>query len=460
MSVDVEHIRVCRRCPSLACSGRLKAITSLISECRKCQKVLINQQSPLEAKAIPDTIKESSEHLAGELGSEPTAPSKMGALWDSAALPTSHAKFQALRSRLAADFVRFCLQKTEDFQTREDVFDEDVFAGEEDISRNPPLQPPTIERWSDRNGYSESDPERFSARSGRQMLHISEELAEEMRGVALACQQEACARKAVAEKRRIGSEIEKEEIMPYRRINARVETRHRTVSELLTEGETKQLVDALGNNINVEELDEDGNSPLGIAIFVGNSMMVDFLLELGADPLIPSHGHTDMLQAAVVYGYDSILFSLLTRLVSCIELDAASKKPPLPHGRLVEVLHEALATATAQHRLLEVKLLLFFGADPFSAGSSRSSLYGTAYGIALRQAETDIIASFLLKAISVNYLDLIEVWATVNSIVDGTTSRLQNLITSSHQDSQFLCLSYDILSRAAVAPVPIEAWQD
>jgi len=439
MSVDVEHIRVCRRCPSLACSGRLKAITSLISECRKCQKVLINQQSPLEAKAIPDTIKESSEHLAGELGSEPTAPSKMGALWDSAALPTSHAKFQALRSRLAADFVRFCLQKTEDFQTREDVFDEDVFAGEEDISRNP---------------------ERFSARSGRQMLHISEELAEEMRGVALACQQEACARKAVAEKRRIGSEIEKEEIMPYRRINARVETRHRTVSELLTEGETKQLVDALGNNINVEELDEDGNSPLGIAIFVGNSMMVDFLLELGADPLIPSHGHTDMLQAAVVYGYDSILFSLLTRLVSCIELDAASKKPPLPHGRLVEVLHEALATATAQHRLLEVKLLLFFGADPFSAGSSRSSLYGTAYGIALRQAETDIIASFLLKAISVNYLDLIEVWATVNSIVDGTTSRLQNLITSSHQDSQFLCLSYDILSRAAVAPVPIEAWQD
>ena len=404
MSVDVEHIRVCRRCPSLACSGRLKAITSSILECRKCQKVLINQQSPLQAKAIADTIKESSEHLAGELGSGPTAPSKMEALWDSVALPTSHAKFQALRSQLAADFVSFCAQKTKDFQTLEDVF-----AGEGDISWNPLLQPPTIERMSDRNGYSESDLERFSARSGRQMLHISEQLAKEMRGVALACQQESRARKAVAEKRRIGSEIEKEEIMPYRRINAQVETRHRTVSELLTEGETKQLAGAIGNNIDIEELDEDGNSPLGIATFAGNSMMVDFLLELGADPLIPSNGHTDMLQAAVVYGYDSILFSLLTRLVSCIELEAASKKPPLPHGRPMEVLHEALTTATARHRLLEVELLLFFGADPFSVGSSRSSLHDTAYGIALRQAETDIIASFLLKAISVNHLDLIEV---------------------------------------------------
>lgn len=35
-------------------------------------------------------------------------------------------------------------------------------------------------------------------------------------------------------------------------------------------------------------------------------MVMDFLLELGADPLIPSNGHTDMLEAAVVYGYDSI----------------------------------------------------------------------------------------------------------------------------------------------------------
>jgi hypothetical protein len=281
------------------------------------------------------------------------------------------------------------------------------------------------------------------------MLHTSEQLAIEMGGVAPACQQEARTRKSVAEKRRIGSEIEKEEIMPYRRINAQVETRHRTVSELLTEGETKLLVGTISDNIDIEELDEDGNSPLGIAIFAGNSMMVDFLLELGADPLIPSNGHTDMLQAAVVYGYNSILFSLLTRLVSCIELEAASKEPPLPHSQPTEVLHEALATATAQRHLLEVELLLFFGADPFSVGPSQSSLHDTAYGIALRQAETDIIASFLLKAISVNYLDLIEARAIVNSIFDGTTNRLRNLTTSSHQ---FLYLSYDILSRAAIAP--------
>ena len=81
--------------------------------------------------------------------------------------------------------------------------------GEEDTSWNPLLQPPTIERRSDLNGCSESDLERFSTRSGRQMLHISEQLAKEMRGVALACQQEVSARKAVAEKQRIGSEIEK-----------------------------------------------------------------------------------------------------------------------------------------------------------------------------------------------------------------------------------------------------------
>jgi hypothetical protein len=265
------------------------------------------------------------------------------------------------------------------------------------------------------------------------MLHTSEQLVKEMRGVALACQQEARARKAVAEKQWVGSEIEKEEIIPYRRINAWVETRYHTVSELLTEGETKRLVGAIGNNIDIEELDEDGNSPLGIAIFAGNSMMVDFLLELGADPLIPSNGYTDMLRAAIVYGYNSILFSLLTRLVSCIELEATSKKPPLPHSRPIEALHEALATATARRRLLEVELLLFFGADPFSLGLSRSSLNDTAYGIALRQAETDIIDSFLLKAISVNYLDLIEARAIVNSIVDGTTSGLRNLITSSHK---------------------------
>ena len=96
--------------------------------------------------------------------------------------------------------------------------------------------------------------------------------------------------------------------MPYRHINAQVETRHRTASELLTEDETKQLAGAIGNNIGIEELDGDENSSLGIATFAGNSMMVDFLLELGADPFIPSNGHTDMLQAAVVYGYDSVLF--------------------------------------------------------------------------------------------------------------------------------------------------------
>jgi hypothetical protein len=453
MSVDVEYIRVYRRrCPSLACSGRLKAITSSMSECRKCQKVLINQQPPLQAKAIPDTTTESSGYLAGELGSGPTAPSKMEALCDSVALPASHAKFQALRSRLAAEFVSFCAQKTKDFQTLEDMF-----ARKRDISWNPLLHSLTIGRRSDRNRHSESDLERFSAHSGRRMLHTSAQLAIEMGGVALACQQEARARKSVAEKRRIGSEIEKEEIMPYRRINAQVETRHHTVSELLTEGETKLLVGTIGDNIDIEELDEDGNSPLGIAIFAGNSMMVDFLLELGADPLIPSNGHTDMLQAAVVYGYNSILFSLLTKLISCIELDAALKEPPLPHGRPTEVLHEALATATAQRRLLEVELLLFFGADPFSVGPSQSPLHDTAYGIALRQAETDIIASFLLKAISVKYLDLIEVRAIMNSIFDGTTSRLRNLITSSHQRSQFLYLSYVILSGAVVAPCSCES---
>jgi hypothetical protein len=183
-----------------------------------------------------------------------------------------------------------------------------------------------------------------------------------MKGMALARQQEARARKAAAEKRQIGSEIEKEGITPYRRINVRVETRHGTVLELLTEGETKQLAGAIDNNIDIDELDEDGNSPLGIAIFAGNSIMVDFLLELGADPLIPSDGYTDMLQAAIVYGYGSILFSILTKLVSCNELEAASKKLQLPHGRPIEVLHEALATATARHRLLEVELLQFFSA--------------------------------------------------------------------------------------------------
>jgi hypothetical protein len=163
MSVDVEYIRVHRRrCPSLACSGRLKAITSSMSECRKCQKVLINQQPPLQAKAIPDTTTESSGYLAGELRSGPTTPSKMEALCDSVALPASHAKFQALQGRLAAEFVSFCAQKTKDFQTLEDMF-----AGEGDISWNPLLHPPTIERRSGRNGHSESDLERFNARFGR-----------------------------------------------------------------------------------------------------------------------------------------------------------------------------------------------------------------------------------------------------------------------------------------------------
>ena len=130
----------------------------------------------------------------------------MEALCDSVALPASHAKFQALRSRLAADFISFCAQKTKNFQTLEDVL-----AGEEDNNQNPLLHPSTTERRSDRNSYSEPDLERFSARSSRQMLHTSEQLAKEMRGVALACRQEARARKAeaVAEKQRSGSETEK-----------------------------------------------------------------------------------------------------------------------------------------------------------------------------------------------------------------------------------------------------------
>jgi hypothetical protein len=434
MSVEVGYIQLEQQCcPSRGCDGQLKAGSPSTSVCTICKKMYLTQDDVQEAQVTAQPVTEDMPTTSTSFALSQMLYQKRLNLPDNLVRSASHDYFHEFRRAVAKDFIGFCskiitgieelrddLEKYNDFEGRltvnEHTIDEDQHENVDNFIDTMIRLPTDAEK--------ESSWKIIAQDLSLQMLDWPSARVTNSRGYAEnARRRELMHQESEAKRRQQNLDLEREEICAYRRVQIGATRPGNNFSEAIVSGDIARVAQILPTDAKINELNANGFSPLTLAVISGNSMLVDLLLESGANPLIASCDQDqcdNALYAAALSGNTSILLSLLSAL-DCFYPHLLEKSPD--RKRRTKIIDRAFRVAVRENQQLAVALMLYFGFRPFYTGTSSEE---SAYEAALGQGRYNIVASFLVLARGRNMLDLHETREILSAIVEGSIYSLRD----------------------------------
>jgi len=205
---------------------------------------------------------------------------------------------------------------------------------------------------------------------------------------------------------------EMEELNMFHRVTLREDAPLHSAAMLGNEAQVRSLLQ------NVADPDAERGiwgTPLNAAVLSGSLQVVSLLLEHGASPLRALVGLPTPTESAALKGHKSILDMLLTKALKVLGLELLD-----PHGyqatnmsqrrnkALRKIFHDlldsALYSATKENQLGTVRLLLFYGANPYCKFMGSQSPFRTA----CIQGNVEIIKTFIVETTARSLLSLEE----------------------------------------------------
>jgi ankyrin repeat protein len=432
MSVEVDYLQLGEQgCPSRDCNGQLRAGKSSTSVCTICEKIYLIRDDIRSDQPTTPSMTENAALACTTLALSEMLYQKHLDLPDTLVLKASHDYFHEFRRAVGKDFISFCSQMITGIEELRDELFEDTesersipvkedFNGEnrDDVDAvicDAMIRLPTdAEKESSWKIIAQGPSLRLDWPSAR--VSNAKDYADYAR------RRELLDQASEARHRQQTSGLEREEIHAYRRVQIGVTPHSINLSEAIISGDIPRVAQALPANPRINELNNNGFSPLTLAVISGNAVLVDLLLESGANPLVTSCVQDqcdNALYAATISGNISILLSLL----SALDCFSAHLLDTSPHWKQrTTIIDRTFRAAVRENQQLAVALLLYFGFQPFHTSNANEE---SIYEAALRQERYDIVASFLVLARERDMLNLQDTRKVLSAIIENNGYSLE-----------------------------------
>jgi ankyrin repeat protein len=174
--------------------------------------------------------------------------------------------------------------------------------------------------------------------------------------------------------------------------------------EASLKGHVTQVMHLLEDNVNLDRVRGIWGTALDAAVLSGSAETVELLLKRGANPLIDKGPLGSSVEIAAFKGYATILERLLARALKVLGLNAIDatgfhargtepRKDSALRKVFLDVLNSALYAATKAGHFWTVRILLFYGANPFYIRTDGTRPFQVAYNA----GHQDLVEHFVVE---------------------------------------------------------------